>query len=52
MEGYRLEVTAMVVVMSGAICRYDDVNHLRWWNIKFDAGYNFFHIEFEKRKND
>ena len=34
------------------MCRYDDVNHLHWRNIKFDAGYQCFHIEFEKRKND
>jgi hypothetical protein len=38
--------------MFGAMCRYGDVNHLRWRNIKFDAGYQCFHIEFEKRKND
>ncbi len=40
----------MGVVMFGAMCRYDDVIHLRWRNIKFDAGYQRFHIEFEKRK--
>ena len=34
------------------LCRYDDVIHLRWRNIKFDAGYQCFHIDFEKRKND
>jgi hypothetical protein len=45
-------VAAMDVVMFGAMCRYDDVNHLRWRNIKFDAVYQRFHIEFEKRKND
>ncbi len=47
-----LVVTAMAVVMFGAMCRYDDVSHLRWRNIKFDAGYLCFHIEFDKRKND
>ena len=38
--------------MFGAMCRYDDVNHLRWRNVKFDAGYQCFRIEFEKRKSD
>jgi len=42
----------MALVMFGAMCRYDDVNHLRWRNIQFDAGYQCFHIEFEKMKND
>ena len=45
-------VAAMAVVMFEAMCRYDDVNHLRWRNIKFDAGYQCFHIKFEKRMND
>ena len=49
---YHLVVAAMAVVMFGAMCRYDDVVHLRWRNIKFDAGYRCFHVEFEKRKND
>jgi hypothetical protein len=52
-RGYcHLVVASMAVVMFGAMCRYDDVSHLRWRNIKFDAGYRCFHIEFEKRKND
>jgi len=52
-RGYwHMVVAAMDVVMFGAMCRYDDVNHLRWRNIKFDAVYQRFHIEFEKRKND
>jgi hypothetical protein len=52
-RGYcHLVVAAMAVVMFGAMCRYDDVIHLRRRNIKLDAGYQCFHIEFEKRKND
>ena len=52
-KGYcHLVVASMAVVMFGAMCRYDDVSHLRWRNIKFDNGYECFHIEFEKRKND
>jgi hypothetical protein len=52
-RGYcHMVVAAMAVVMFGAMCRYDDVNHLRWRNIKFDTVYLCFHIEFEKRKND
>jgi len=52
-RGYcHLVVASMVVVMFGAMCRYDNVDHLRWRNIKFDAGYRCFHIEFEKRNND
>ena len=48
-RGYcHLVVAAMAVVMFGAMCRYDDVNHLRWRNIKFDAGYHCFHIVFDK----
>jgi len=51
--GYcHLVVATMVVVRFGAMCRYDDVSHLRWWNIKFDAGYRCDHIEFEKRNNE
>ena len=42
----------MVVVMLGATRRYDDVIHLRWRNIMFDASYQCFHIEFDKRKNN
>jgi len=49
---YHMVVAAMVVVMFGAMCRYDDVIHLRWRNIMFDAGYKCFHIEFENRKSD
>ena len=45
-------VAAMDVLMFGAMCRYDDVIHLCWRNIKFDAGYQCFYIEFEKRKKD
>ncbi len=52
-KGYcHLVVAAMAVVMFGAMCRYDDISHLRWRSIKFDTGYRCFHIEFEKRKND
>ena len=52
-RGYcHLVVAAMAVFMFEAMCRYDDINHLRWRNVTFDAGYQCFHIEFEKRKND
>ena len=52
-RGYcHLVVVAMAVVMFGAMCRYHVVNHLHWRNVKFDAGYQCFHIVFEKRKND
>jgi hypothetical protein len=52
-RGYcHLVVADMAVVTFGAMCRYDDVGHLRWHNIKCDAGYQCFHIEFEKRKHD
>ncbi len=44
-------VASIVVVMFGAMRRYVDVNHLRWRNIKLDAGFGCFHITFEKRKN-
>ena len=47
-----LVVATMVVVMFGVMCHYDDVSRFRWRNVKFDAGYQCFHIEFEKRKND
>ncbi len=51
--GYcHLMVAAMAVVMFGAMCRYDDANHLRWRNIMFNTGYRCFHIESKKRKND
>ena len=42
----------MAMIMFGAMCRYDDVSHLRVRNIRSNAGYQCFHIEFEKRKND
>ena len=52
-RGYsHLVVTAMVVLIFGAMCRYDDVNHLRWRDMKFDAINQRFRIEFEKRKSD
>ncbi len=52
-KGYcHLVVDSMAMVKFWAMCRYDDVSHLRWRNIKFDNGYSCFHIEFEKRKND
>ncbi len=48
-RGYcHMVVAAMVVVMFGAMCRYDDVSNLRSRNVKFDSGYRCFHIEFEK----
>ena len=52
-KGYfHLVVASMAMDIFGARCRYDNVNHLRWRNMKFVAGYQGFHIEFEKRKND
>jgi len=44
-------VATMVVVMLGAMCRYNDVSRLRWRNVKIEDDKSCFHITFEKRKN-
>ena len=41
----------MTVVMFGAMCRYKDVSHLRWHNIKLESDGSPFEITFEKEKN-
>ena len=41
----------MVVIMLGAMCRYDDVSGLEWRNIRFVENGSGFEINFEKRKS-
>ncbi len=48
---YHLEVASMTVIMFGAMCRFNDVNRLRWRNVKFEQDGSSFHLTFEKRKN-
>ena len=51
-QGYcHLVVATMAVVMFGAKCRYNDVSHLRWRNIRYEPDGSSFEITFEKRKN-
>ena len=51
-QGYcHLVVATMAVVMFGAMCRYNDVSHLRWRNLRFEPDGSSFKITFEKRKN-
>jgi hypothetical protein len=52
-QGYcHLVVASMVVIMLGAMCRYDDVSGLEWRNIRFVENGSGFEITFEKKKND
>ncbi len=41
----------MAVVMFGAICRYNNVSHLRCRNIRFEPDGSSFEITFEKGEN-
>jgi hypothetical protein len=46
-----LVVATMAIVSFGAMCRYIDVNRLKWENIKFESDLSSFKITFEIRKN-
>ncbi len=48
---YHLVVASMAEVIFGGMCRYDDVSHLCWRNVKFDPDGSCFHLSFETRKN-
>jgi hypothetical protein len=51
-QGYcHLVVATIAVVMFGAMCRYNDVSHLRWRKLKFELDGSSFEIRFEKTKN-
>ena len=51
-HGYcHLLVASIVVIMFGAMCRYNDVSRLRWRNVKFEQDGICFHLTFVKRKN-
>ena len=51
-QGYcHLVVASILVIMFGAMCRYDDASGLMWRNIRFVEDGSGFEITFEKRKN-
>jgi hypothetical protein len=51
-QGYcHLAVSTMTILSFGAMCRYSDVNRLKWKNIEFKSDSSFFEITFEIRKN-
>ncbi len=51
-QGYcHLVIATMAIVSFGAMCRYSDVNLLRWGSIHFESDLSSFVITFEGRKN-
>jgi len=52
-QGYcHLVVSAMAILPFGAMCRYSDVNRLRWRNVQFDNDLQYLEIAFELRINN
>jgi hypothetical protein len=50
-QGYcHLVVVTMAMGMFEAMCRYNDVSHLRWRNIRCEPDGSSFELTFEKRK--
>ncbi len=48
---FHLVIVTMAILSFGAMCRYSDINRLKWENIRFESDLSSFEITFKKIKN-